>query len=196
MPLPERIKSIGSLIKKRAKNEQLTIVFSAFGGVTDQLISAATAASNGDQSYNDIISEIRNRHLDAIHQLVPASDTQSAKDHINKNFTTLSDLLKGVFLVREASPRTMDYVLSFGEQNSNYIISSYFNSLGIKSQYTDARQLVKTNKDFGAAKVNVGRTEQLIKAYYSEHEDSVNICLLYTSPSPRDRQKSRMPSSA
>ena len=23
-----------------------------------------------------------------------------------------------------------------------------------------------------------------------------NICLLYTSPSPRDRQKSRMPSSA
>ena len=25
---------------------------------------------------------------------------------------------------------------------------------------------------------------------------SLNICLLYTSPSPRDRQKSRMPSSA
>ena len=35
-----------------------------------------------------------------------------------------------------------------------------------------------------------------------EHEDTPNIigmvnnCLLYTSPSPRDRQKSRMPSSA
>ena len=26
--------------------------------------------------------------------------------------------------------------------------------------------------------------------------DSVGYCLLYTSPSPRDRQKSRMPSSA
>ena len=26
--------------------------------------------------------------------------------------------------------------------------------------------------------------------------DVANICLLYTSPSPRDRQKSRMPSSA
>ena len=25
---------------------------------------------------------------------------------------------------------------------------------------------------------------------------SLNVCLLYTSPSPRDRQKSRMPSSA
>ena len=27
-------------------------------------------------------------------------------------------------------------------------------------------------------------------------EDEINSCLLYTSPSPRDRQKSRMPSSA
>ena len=27
-------------------------------------------------------------------------------------------------------------------------------------------------------------------------EDNRNVCLLYTSPSPRDRQKSRMPSSA
>ena len=26
--------------------------------------------------------------------------------------------------------------------------------------------------------------------------EGINICLLYTSPSPRDRQKSRMPSSA
>ena len=26
--------------------------------------------------------------------------------------------------------------------------------------------------------------------------DEINSCLLYTSPSPRDRQKSRMPSSA
>ena len=32
--------------------------------------------------------------------------------------------------------------------------------------------------------------EPILKAH------GINICLLYTSPSPRDRQKSRMPSSA
>ena len=31
---------------------------------------------------------------------------------------------------------------------------------------------------------------------FSKQGDPVDICLLYTSPSPRDRQKSRMPSSA
>ena len=30
----------------------------------------------------------------------------------------------------------------------------------------------------------------------ARHGDTLNCCLLYTSPSPRDRQKSRMPSSA
>ena len=30
----------------------------------------------------------------------------------------------------------------------------------------------------------------------SKEQASLNLCLLYTSPSPRDRQKSRMPSSA
>ena len=42
-----------------------------------------------------------------------------------------------------------------------------------------------------------------IKKHFSEFENKVytnnnelHFCLLYTSPSPRDRQKSRMPSSA
>ena len=34
------------------------------------------------------------------------------------------------------------------------------------------------------------------KQYRAGEKELINICLLYTSPSPRDRQKSRMPSSA
>ena len=36
----------------------------------------------------------------------------------------------------------------------------------------------------------------LVTGYWGEALDQSNACLLYTSPSPRDRQKSRMPSSA
>ena len=35
-----------------------------------------------------------------------------------------------------------------------------------------------------------------IKEVFVQEGENVKICLLYTSPSPRDRQKSRMPSSA
>ena len=46
-------------------------------------------------------------------------------------------------------------------------------------------------------------TEAELKAGLQEYADTINVegglyfdCLLYTSPSPRDRQKYRMPSSA
>ena len=41
-----------------------------------------------------------------------------------------------------------------------------------------------------------GRSTARIDAGIGSAGDLLEICLLYTSPSPRDRQKSRMPSSA
>ena len=40
------------------------------------------------------------------------------------------------------------------------------------------------------------RTPMLVTSPGAEYMASQGCCLLYTSPSPRDRQKSRMPSSA
>ena len=36
----------------------------------------------------------------------------------------------------------------------------------------------------------------LAAVFYADGKEPYHMCLLYTSPSPRDRQKSRMPSSA
>ena len=41
-----------------------------------------------------------------------------------------------------------------------------------------------------------GEVLEKIKKDYVDDVNESKICLLYTSPSPRDRQKSRMPSSA
>ena len=43
---------------------------------------------------------------------------------------------------------------------------------------------------------DVERLQQLIEVLRQRRTELQRICLLYTSPSPRDRQKSRMPSSA
>ena len=45
-----------------------------------------------------------------------------------------------------------------------------------------------------AAGSTAAYSEQLSTA--ATHMESLNACLLYTSPSPRDRTRSRMPSSA
>ena len=51
----------------------------------------------------------------------------------------------------------------------------------------------------GLGRMGEGMSRRLIKAGHEVHGYRNNYkkaCLLYTSPSPRDRQKSRMPSSA
>ena len=46
------------------------------------------------------------------------------------------------------------------------------------------------------AKEKIEALDNLTALIEAANASNVNICLLYTSPSPRDRQKSRMPSSA
>ena len=54
-----------------------------------------------------------------------------------------------------------------------------------------AKNLVKVSS--GRSRIQDGEFEFLVR---SGKGPMVKCCLLYTSPSPRDRQKSRMPSSA
>jgi 5-methylthioadenosine/S-adenosylhomocysteine deaminase len=44
--------------------------------------------------------------------------------------------------------------------------------------------------------IEAGRIAALLPTAEARRDYSADTCLLYTSPSPRDRQKSRMPSSA
>lgn len=171
---PERIQSIANIIKGYPSD--ITIVFSAFGGVTDQLIEMATLAASGDEQYKTVLTAIRDRHVDAVTELIEPSDLrQQTIERVEQNFEVLSDLLTGVFLVREASPRTMDYVLSFGECNSAYIISQYFNAINIEAHYVDARDIIKTNKEFGNARVNFKKTNKCIGEYFDKKKSGIKV---------------------
>ncbi len=151
----------------------MTVVFSAFQGVTDALIQSANEAASADIQYETTIDTLEQRHLETIQELDLSQN--AVRDEVLENFNVLSNLLKGVYLVREASVRTMDYILSFGERNSAPIIAAYLQSLDLPAQYLDARNIVKTNKEFGKAKVNFAKTEKLIRSHYQEHADTLQI---------------------
>lgn len=170
-----RIGNIAQLIKPRVQSRQeLAIVVSALGGITDKLIRTATEASLGKEKYLRSFGEIKSIHFDVIQEL-GFKESDKLFGLLEENFDTLADLLKGVYLVREASLRTMDYILSFGERNSALIISEYFNTYGIVSHFCDAREIIKTNKNFGNAKVSFEKTYPLVKEYFTEKMGSLAI---------------------
>ncbi|MBK7872388.1 MAG: bifunctional aspartate kinase/homoserine dehydrogenase I [Saprospiraceae bacterium] len=169
---PDRILGIAQILKDYyTQGEQFTVVFSAFGGVTDSLIKMARLAADGDESYFAYFEAFSQRHLDAIKDLLTPSYLEGALPELENNHEVLKNLLYGIFLVREISSRTMDYVLSFGERNSAYIISHVLRQNGLNASYLDARKIIKTDNKFGSAKVDFELTFKKIKEYYTQNTD-------------------------
>ncbi|MBB4078776.1 aspartokinase/homoserine dehydrogenase 1 [Lewinella aquimaris] len=168
---PDRIRGIVEILKKYyASGDHFTVVFSAFGGVTDSLIEMSTLAAQGEDRYGQLFDAFAERHQQAITELLTNDALRrETAQQMRRSHEVLKNLLYGIFLVREASPRTMDYVLSFGERSSAYIISQKLLEAGVPAEFLDARRIIKTDKTFGNAKVNFEKSYQKIREYYSEH---------------------------
>lgn len=169
---PERIKNIIEILKGYySKGERFTVVFSAFSGVTDRLLEMSKCASNGDEAYRDHFQNFKQRHQDAIAALMEGSYCTQVQQEMADIHEELGNVLNGVFLVREASPRTQDYVVSFGERSSSYIIAHALQQAGIQSSFLDARKIIRTNDSFGGARVDFATSYGLITEHYRQHPD-------------------------
>ncbi len=169
---PERIRAVMDILRPRLEaGERLAVVVSAFGGVTDSLVQMGRLAEAGDRSYEQIAHSFSQRHLDTARELLDETHLDIVRPQLEKNHDILRNLLYGVFLVREASPRTMDYILSFGERNSAFIIAHALQQLGIPAAYLDARSCIKTDASFGAAMVNAGTTYANLRDVFSQCVD-------------------------
>ena len=169
---PERIRGIAKILKEYyTQGEKFTVVFSAFGGVTDSLIEMSQLAAAGDDLYVEKFEAFQNRHVDAAKELLDKDGLKEVLQELESNQNVLKNLLYGVFLVREASTRTMDYVLSFGERSSAFIISHVLKQNGLNAKYLDARKVIKTDKSFSSAKVDLNLTYKKIKEYYEQNPE-------------------------
>ncbi len=169
---PERIGKVLEILKTYySRGEQFTVVFSAFGGITDSLIEMGEMAARGDEGYLDRFDVFSHRHLVAAQALLKPDILEQALPELENNHEVLKNLLYGIFLVREASKRSMDYVLSFGERNAAYLISFALRQEGINARYLDARRIIKTDKTFGSAEVDYRSTYKRIQEHYSENPE-------------------------
>lgn len=162
----KRIEGIaGILAELRKKNPKIAVVFSAFGGVTDELIRMSRLAAAQDAEYIDVFNKIRSRHQQVINDLGLKKD-KALHDFMEETFAELHDILHGVYLVRELSLRTLDFMSGHGEVFSAKIITHYLNKCGLRSSFLDARTVVRTDEQFGSARVNFSATNKNIRAYF------------------------------
>lgn len=170
---PARIQSVIEITRPYL-NGDVAVVFSAFGGVTDVLIQISQLALQGNLEYKQKLTEVEKRHLEAVRSLISVQKQSSILAQVKFMMNELEDVLHGVFLVKERTVRTLDYVMSFGERLSAYIISEAFKDRNINAEFLDARKVVRTDNHFGYAKVDFETTNQLIREHFRSRK-SVQI---------------------
>lgn len=171
---PARIQSVIDIVKPYLQDDT-AVVFSAFGGITDQLIQISQQAWSGDLGYKQKLEVLEKRHLEAVRELISIQKQSSILAQVKIRINELEDVLHGVYLVKERTPRTLDYIMSFGERLSAYIIAQAFKDRGLAAEYLDARTVIRTDNNFGHAKVDFEATNALIRKHFSNHRNEVQI---------------------
>jgi aspartokinase/homoserine dehydrogenase 1 len=167
---PARIQAVIAIVKPYLTG-QVAVVFSAFGGVTDLLIQISTLALKGDSAYKTKLDQLQKRHLEAVRELISVQKQSSILAQVKIKVNELEDVLHGVYLVKERTPRTLDYIMSFGERLSAYIIAEAMKDQGIAAAYLDARTVIRTDTHYGHAKVDFDVTDKLISDHFNNHQD-------------------------
>jgi bifunctional aspartokinase / homoserine dehydrogenase 1 len=171
----QNIKLVLDIVSNKAKKDKLVVVVSALSKVTDLLQLAASKASNNDESFKEIVTDIEKLHLDTLKQLIPVSEQSGLLSHIKRIINHLETLLDGCFLLGELSSRTSDTILSFGELLSSYIIAEALKQNLKNSSYKDSRELIKTNTNYGKAGVIFESTNALISDFFASNDAQVVI---------------------
>lgn len=155
--------SVGSsdsiLLVKRiveTQQEQVIVVVSAVGGVTDALIRAAELAQQGNQECFDVYSEIKEKHYKIISELFPLHTARNIKFKVDQLFDELSTIIKGVFMLKEMTNKSKAIISSFGERISSFILSEVI----VDASLIESQNFIITYKVFGKEAVNIELTEK------------------------------------
>lgn len=166
----ENIEKVFQILKSQFQQEEIAVVFSALGGVTEVLLQSAHKAKEGDKSYVEEIKVLEDRHYDLVRKMIPIQQQSTVLTYVKVQFNELEDLFHGIFLIKECSLKTLDYVGSFGERLSAFILAEALKVEGLPAHYLDAREVIRTNNRFGNAKVDFPQTNDLIQDYFHQHK--------------------------
>ncbi len=172
----KNIHKVISILESISKSDNCIVVVSAVGGITDKLIDAANKAVEKMSSYKNAYKKIEERHLNIIDGLIDnASKKEFVKEIVLAKLTNLEQLLDGLYLINELSPKTTDKLLSFGEQLSSFIISETIKSKGLDVALKNSQELIVTDNNHTNAAIYIKETETNIQSFFENNNSKITI---------------------
>lgn len=158
----DSIKNVKMIVEQC--DEEVIVVVSALGGITDRLIATANLAAQGEENYLEEMDFIRTRHADVIAGVVPVQYRGEIESLVNDMLDELCNIYRGVYLIKDLSSKTLDTIVSYGERLSSTILSRVIEDITL----FDSRQFIKTEQQFSKHIVDFETTNRLITETFAQ----------------------------
>ncbi len=160
-------KGIENIIKliKDNNDKEIVVVVSAIRGVTDNLINICNEIKKGKKSnIEEFMDKISKQHLAYIDYITNDNIKEDTKTKLNELLSDMNRMLQSMNILGEVTPRSMDYIVSFGERLIAPIITAILRDSGIKSiTLSDKDTGILTDSNFGEAKPLMDTTRLKIR---------------------------------
>jgi aspartate kinase len=157
------IERVAHIVQGRLADRPVVVV-SAMAKVTDSLLAMGKAAGSGDRKTAlKMARSLRERHYETAGELLGTALFTEFHGDLGADFEDLDELLRGIGAVGEITPRTYDYVASFGEVLSSKIVAAAFAARGLPGVHVDSRQCLLTDTSYTRAVPQFEETNERLR---------------------------------
>ena len=168
------ILSVKKIVEK--ENEDVIVVVSALGGVTDKLLQISKLACEGNASYASEFEELVKRHNETILGVVPAQKVAEVTSTVNALLAELKSIFDSETKTNESSNHVSDVIVSYGERISSVIVSHVIEN----AAFAYSPDFIKTNTQFGKHSVDFDASNALIKNTFKKPA-KITVCAGFIS---------------
>jgi aspartate kinase len=172
------VKNIAGVLQKIGYKNTL-IVVSAMGKTTNALEVVIKNYFENKPELQSSLQEVKKYHNEILLDLFPNEQHQ-----VYKKVASFFDELSNFFKSNKSPDYNFvyDQVIGFGELVSTLIISAYLNDIGLKNNWIDVREQIKTDNYYRRANVNWDETQRLITANFNKSVLNITQGFLGSDP--------------
>ncbi len=147
----EALRRVAGIVRERLERRPVVVV-SAMGKTTNSLLATASDAAAGRREQAlERLAELREFHMREGLPAAAEEERAALEAFIEEQFRELAELVRGLAVLGELTPRSLDAVASYGERLSSRILGAALRGQGVPGVELDARRLIVTDRRFTQA---------------------------------------------
>lgn len=151
----DKVRHVANLVKSYSKDNSIVVVASAVRGMTDDLLQISESVRKGNRAeIEEFIDRVAKTHMDIAKDAVEKKRiSDELRSTLNALIKELEDVLSGMVLLGEVTPKSQDYLLSFGERLAAPILCFALKDTGMKAEFLNGKEAgIVTDSNYGEAK--------------------------------------------